>query len=150
MPWLTLSKDANYEYIDFESLPSGMVLLDPSKLQQLSIKELWKHWTIRQNADSQGLVFLKAKPEDMHVDREAMPQHQKEGAGSDVLADTDNEEGSGQGPHPESPAAHAMSRPDKIMFLESLSSEMVYKKFVDHLISMEDVSILFGRHINHI
>ena len=86
----------------------------------------------------------------MHVDREAMPQHQKEGAGSDVLADTDNEEGSGQGPHPESPAAHAMSRPDKIMFLESLSSEMVYKKFVDHLISMEDVSILFGRHINHI
>jgi hypothetical protein len=74
VPWNTLSSDANFEYISSESLPEGLLLRDPSKFQLVQIRELWKHWSKRQDADTQGLVFLKALDRDVReVDSSAGP-----------------------------------------------------------------------------
>jgi hypothetical protein len=144
-PWGALSRDKNYAYLHIDCLPSGMLLLDPSKILAEDLRLIWIHWMARQRADSQALVFLKAKP---GVMREAMPQPQqsrprKETVGTDFFDDPDNEEGPSQGPHPDSPAAHASSPASKLLFLQSLSSDKVYNTFVDLLNSKEEVSVLF-------
>jgi hypothetical protein len=135
VPWRTLSLDMNYDYIDSNSLPAGMMLLDPSKLQMQAIGTIWNHWRTRQAANSPGLVFQKAEPGAM---REATPQPQQSQL-QKGNQEIDSLEGSSQEPHPDSPAAHSQSPASRIMFLRTLFDDSVYNKFVDHLESKAEV-----------
>jgi hypothetical protein len=134
--WIKLSEDLNYEYVDTNTLPDDIVLRDPSKTREQDLKSIWELWITRQTQNSQGLVFLKSftQPSQPRQSRQ-----QKEDPTPNPVAGP--EEGPSP-PHPNSPAAHAMSLASKLTFLRSLSSEKVYNKFVDLLCSREDVSLL--------
>lgn len=141
MPWQLLSQDVNHEFVDFDCLFDGMLLREPTKIQQEVLKGIWKHWIKRQNANSQGLIFLQAKKGDMGHDTHAPnPQgsRRQDEEGEDFF------EGPSDVPHPSSPAANAMSLASKMKFLRTLSTDKIYTKFVDLLKSRESVHILFG------
>jgi hypothetical protein len=145
VPWNTLSSDANFEYISSESLPEGLLLRDPSKFQLVQIRELWKHWSKRQDADTQGLVFLKALDRDVReVDSSAGPSKDrslKYVKPSNLGPEDDYDlQGLQKCPHLKSPAAHATSRTSKITFLRTLSEDQIYTRFVDVLDEKDDVS----------
>jgi hypothetical protein len=142
VPWQLLSQDVNHEYVDFDCLFDGMLLREPTKIQQEDLKRIWKHWIDRQNANSQGLIFLQAKKGDMGEDTHA-PNPQG-GRRQDEDGEDFFKEGPSEVPHPSSPAANAMSLASKMEFLRTLSTDMIYAKFVDLLKSRESVSILFG------
>jgi hypothetical protein len=133
--WSKLSEDLNYEYVDADSLPGDVVLRDPSKTREQDLKSIWELWIARQTENSQGLVFLKsfAQPSQPRQSRQ-----QKEVPTPDSVARPEEQPSP---PHPNSPAAHAMSSASKLSFLRSLSSEKVYNKFVDLLSSREAVSL---------
>ena len=152
--WKKLFQDSNYTFIDSESLPSGTVLNDPSKLQSEEINVIWSHWMRRQKANSQGLVFLKAHPGDMREEirepQQKRPQKQNVEE-EDFFSPANNEGGPSQPPHPESPAAHAKSLASKVTFLRTLSSDLVYQMFVDLLDSKEEVrAMVNGLHRLHL
>jgi hypothetical protein len=143
--WKKLFQDSNYARIDSDSLPSGTLLNDPSKLQSEEINVIWTHWMTRQKANSQGLVFRKAHPGDMR-EKIAEPQRnrpQEQNVGGSFFDPPDDEEGPSQPPHPESPAAHAKSPASKVTFLRTLSSDLVYQRYVDLLDSKDEVSVVF-------
>ena len=143
--WKKLSQDSNYSCINSDSLPSGTLLNDPSKLQSEEINTIWSHWMARQKVNSQGLVFLKAHPGDMREEiREPQRNRpQKQDGEKDFFDPSDDEEGPSQPPHPESPAAHAKSPASKVTFLRTLSPDLVFQKFVDLLDSKEEVAVVF-------
>lgn len=129
------------------------MLLDPSKLRIANISLLWSHWVRRQKANQQGLIFIKARKEDkrMHPPAAAV-RHPIDPAtlhcDPHQVDSLDNllQEGGEQEPHPESPAAHASSKDSRIEFLRGLSSEPVYKSFVDWLNSREEVCFVWTPH----
>jgi hypothetical protein len=149
VPWTTLSTDVNFEYISSKSLPEGLFVRDPSKLQLVQIREIWRHWSKRQETDTQGLVFLKALERDVRdVDSSAGPSKDpsfKYVKPSDLgPLDEYDLDGLQKCPHLKSPAAHATSKELKIAFLRTLSEDPVYTRFVDLLNLKDDVSaILF-------
>lgn len=122
---------------------------DPSKLQLVQIREIWRHWSKRQETDTQGLVFLKALERDVRdVDSSAGPSKDpsfKYVKPSDLgPLDEYDLDGLQKCPHLKSPAAHATSKELKIAFLRTLSEDPIYTRFVDLLNLKDDVSaILF-------
>lgn len=148
VPWTVLSRDVNFEYISSESLPVGVFLLDPSKLQLVQIRQIWRHWTNRQEADTQGLVFLKALERDIReVDSAEGPSRDRsykyvKPSELGPMDDFPDLNGLEKCPHLESPAAHTTSKSTKITFLQSLSKDPIYTKFVDLLISKDNVSFI--------
>jgi len=147
VPWTTLSADVNFEYISSESLPEGVFLRDPSKLQLVQIRELWRHWSKRQEDDTQGLVFLKASERDVReADSSAGPSKDrtlKYLKPSDLgPLDEYDLDGLHKCPHLESPAAHAMSKESKFAFLRTLSEDSIYAEFVELLNLKDDVSVI--------
>lgn len=155
VPWRSLSQDSNHEYIGSDSLPDGILLLDPSKLRRGDITMIWHQWEKRQCKGIQGLVFLHAVAGDMrpsshnpHMQKKkdvVIPYH--EPSDMDIEEDDDEEgeaDGTSQTPHPESPAANAMSLDSQMAFLKALSTDIVYNDFVDLLYSREPVSALFN------
>ena len=151
VPWTMLSTDANFEYISSESLPEGLVLLDPSKLQQHQIFKIWKTWSLRQQSDNQGLIFLKALDRDVrNVPSTAGPSTDpgyKYVRPSDLgppAQDTSALDALQKCPHLDSPAAHGMSNMSKISYLRTLSNDPIYTTFIDLLNSREEVSVILS------
>ena len=145
MPWKSLSQDSNYYYISSDSLPAGVLLLDPSKLQLLDVAALWRHWFFRQKDNIQGLVFLHAKQEDIRREDQVAPGPSKEPGfvyvDPDELGGEDDVQDLNAHPHPESPAAHATSEESKVSFLRRLADDPVYNKFVDLVNSRKEVGV---------
>ena len=148
VPWTMLSTDANFEYISSESLPEGLVLLDPSKLQQHQIFKIWRNWSLRQQSDNQGLIFLKALDRDVRkVPSTAGPSKDpsfRYVKPSDLGPPAEDESALDmlqKCPHLDSPAAHGMSKISKISYLRTLSNDPIYTTFVDFLSSREEVSV---------
>ena len=144
VPWTTLSTDVNYEYISSESLPEGVFLLDPSKLQLQQIQKIWRLWSDRQSKSDQGLIFLKALYKDLRtVDSMAGPSKDRRFTytqPSDLGPEDDFDE-SEKIPHLDSPAAHAMSKTSKMLYLRTLSQDLIYKRFVDLLHSKDELEV---------
>jgi hypothetical protein len=143
VPWQCLSRDTDHGYIDSDSLPDGVLLVDPSKLRAVAISDIWDHWASRQRKNFQGLVFLKAHGVDM---REKPEPIKKKGKGQYVevtnVPQTDQGEGSSRLIHPDSPAATAgVSAESRIAFLRRLSVDKVYLRFLKDLEEkIDDVS----------
>lgn len=145
VPWKTLGQDRNHSYISSDSLPSGVLLLDPSKLQLLNVSDLWNHWSRRQKDNVQGLVFINARQEDFRFDRDSGPGPSKQ-PGITYLNPGDLEEDDSINDslvvvHLESPISHAASDESKASFLRSLADHPVYNEFVGLLNSREAVSV---------
>jgi cobalamin biosynthesis protein CobT len=155
---MDLSRDLNHEYILSDSLPEGMTLADPSRFTEDRIGTIWDHWLQRQAKESQGLVFIKAKPGAIRDLSSQSLRHQRQygedsedeeddnnnnnGEDDDDTEDeNDNGEGPSNLPQDQSPAAHAESTESKMAFLRSLSLEYVYQQFINKLESMEEVSM---------
>ena len=68
VPWKAITTSA--AYIEDESLPEDTLLCEPSKLQSHAVTLLWNHWRQRQNDGEIGLVFTKARAEDVHESHE--------------------------------------------------------------------------------
>ncbi|KAH9984341.1 hypothetical protein BJV77DRAFT_1072222 [Russula vinacea] len=133
VPWKDLSLDEQHDLISSDSFSEDMHLLDPFKLQCSDIEALWKHWTRRQKANSRPLIFYPSAALNI--------RHAKAHPDDDDDDDDDDEDKAdnkkSETPHPHSPAAHASSPSSKIDFLSTLSSDLVYTEFVDHLSSRE-------------
>jgi hypothetical protein len=145
-PWKSIS-DHHDKYIASDSMPDGVFLRDPSKLQKMNLAVIWAHWTARQGQDLQGLVFLQAKPGDKLAREHAPASRVNARAGGskdmpmeDILQHPGDESG---GPAPESPAASAITPDLKMMFLQGLSQDGTYQKFVGSLAKRQEVSYLF-------
>ena len=63
VPWKDLTL-ANDKYLGKGSLPEGMVLCEPSKLQQYAVINMWNHWKKTQILDQPGLTFIHAREQD--------------------------------------------------------------------------------------
>ena len=146
-----LSTDANFEYISFKSLPEGLVLLDPLKLQQHQIFKIWRNWSLRQQSDNQGLIFLKAL--DRNVRKVPSTAGPSKNPGFKYVKPLDlgppAEDKSAldmlqKCPHLDSPAAYGMSKMSKMSYLRTLFNDPIYTTFVDFLSSQEEVSVILS------
>ena len=126
-------------------------MLDPSKLQQHQIFKIWKTWSLRQQFDNQGLVFLKDLNRDVRkVPSTAGPS--KDPGYKYVRAsnlgppaqDTSALDALQKCPHFDSPAAHGMSKMSKMFYLRTLFNDPIYTTFIDLLNSQEEVSAIFS------
>lgn len=140
VPWVTLSADFNFQYISSESLPQGQVLQDPSKLQLLQIRQIWRYWSQRQDSDTQGLVFLKASERDVReADSSAGPSKDQSYTyvkpANLSLMDEKDLDGLETCAHLESPAANAENKATKMTFLSTLFDHPIYTRTVDLLSS---------------
>ena len=114
------------------------MLLDPSKLRIVDVNAIWDHWVRRQNNDERGLVFVRAHAGDMRVKAKggSPVKASGDGKGSDSEEDqggSADKDDKASEPHPDSPAAHALSLKDRLKFLKGLSGEKVYQKKVEEL-----------------
>jgi hypothetical protein len=64
VPWRDLST-ANEKYLSDDSLPEGISLRDPSKLQLSQVVQLWSHWRKMYQKNESGLLFIHGNPKDM-------------------------------------------------------------------------------------
>jgi hypothetical protein len=151
VPWQCLSQDTDHTYIDSNSVPDNILLVDPSKLRVIGISEIWDHWARRQTQKAQGLVFLKAQGGDMRENFDLVKKKKQCKAYSDVEQSPKRDKGEGGSkladkPHPESPAAHATTLRERIAFLRGLSNDGVYLKFVEAL-PMKLVPVCISVHV---
>ena len=66
VPWKELTL-VNNKYLGEGSLPEGMVLCEPSKLQQYAVINMWNHWKKKQILDQPGLTFIHAREQDRRL-----------------------------------------------------------------------------------
>jgi hypothetical protein len=150
----------NYEYITAESLPEGTVLTDPSHLKADSLMNIWDHWRAMQGGGTRALTFLKGKSGDTlqkavpkkkknvpYTEEEEEEEEEEENSRGNVQmsgkkSKTASTKASGSGPgkrtgessiHPLSPLAHAGSKSTRKAFLQKLSSEPPYQKWLANL-----------------
>ena len=146
VPWTSLSRDLNREYVRADCLPEGLTLMDPSKLRTMDISMMWDVWAKRQREGNVGLVFLQAHGGDMHekaVDKGDGKSRKKDinRGGQEDQNLVRDQEGSGENgmlsgttpPAADSPAAHNQSQSARKKFLAGLCNDNVYLKHLGYL-----------------
>ncbi|KAI6037746.1 hypothetical protein EDC04DRAFT_2604526 [Pisolithus marmoratus] len=68
VPWGLLIKSP-MEYLDFQSIPEGFMMKDPSKWTKADLQLLWDHWQTLEAEEKVIVSFISCKKEDVPLSR---------------------------------------------------------------------------------